>query len=273
VLKQYLNEAIETLIETAVLKVSAQKAIDGAMFGPLYHGTTEDNRKKIEADGFKIFVGSERSGDISNGYQSTNYGFTGIAPPIHHLGFGIYFTTSKTIAKKYAYGSAKGMASYYIDTPQSKILEINFGSPNTMMKWWIANGYDPELAKKDRVEATVKMTNELSKKYDAVWFKGKGLYRLLDGDQVCVFDPKIIRRLDDKLANKGEIGSRVVATADIFNKYAGVIVRKGTKGVFMGSREINPEHRHFHNGETTWVTIKWQKGGTQQVYASQVEFL
>ena len=140
------------------------------------------------------------------------------------------------------------------------------------MKWWIDNGYDPELAKKDRVSATIKLTDNLKSKYDAVWFKGKGLKRLLDGDQICVYNLDIIKQLDLSLSQKGEIGSKVIANQDI--ESYGKIIPKGTKGIILNIRKISEEHRHLHNGEDTFYEIKFAKGGRQySIYGSQIDLI
>lgn len=268
-LKSFLNEIF--ISEAPIEKISLQQAKDQKMFGPVYHGTQSSKQELIDKDGFKIFVGDERQGDISNGYQASNYN-NGIPAPIHHLGYGIYFTTVKNIAKQYSYDKNNKLNEYYLNVSPSRFLEINFGAQTTMMKWWIANGYDPELAKKDRVAATKKLTENLSSKYDAVWFKGKGLHRLLDGDQICVFNLDIIYKLDSTLSQKGEIGSKIIANQDI--KIYDKIIPKGTKGILLGKREIKPEHRHYHNGETEFYEIKFNKGGRQyNIFGSQIDFL
>lgn len=262
-LKEFLNEAL-------VEKISMQHIRDNNLFGPVYHGTLSDKQEKIDKEGFKVFVGNTGQDDISHGYGVSNY-FEGIPPPVHHLGYGIYLTTVKSIAKDFSYGGHP-KNEYYLDIDRSRFLEINFGAPKTMMKWWIDNGYDPELAKKDRVSATIKLTDNLKSKYDAVWFKGKGLRRLLDGDQICVYDLDIIKQLDLSLSQKGEIGSKVSANQDI-EKY-GKIIPKGTKGTILNIRKISEEHRHFHNGEDTFYDIKFAKGGMQyNIYGSQIDLL
>jgi hypothetical protein len=62
-----------------------------------------------------------------------------------------------------------------------------------------------------RVKATIKMTENLKQKYDAVWFKGKGIRRLLDGDQICVYNPDKIYLFDQSLNPQDEFytGDRV----------------------------------------------------------------
>ncbi len=265
-LREFLNEAL-------VEKISMQQIHDNDLFGPVYHGTTPDKLEKINKDGFKIFVGDSRDGNISHGYEVGNY-YEGIPAPVHHLGYGIYFTTVKNIAKEFSYGR-RPKNEYYLDIDRSRFLEINFGAPKTMMKWWIDNGYDPELAKKDRVSATIKLTDNLKSKYDAVWFKGKGLKRLLDGDQICVYNLDIIKQLDLSLSQKGEIGSKVIANQDIkiYDNYD-KIIPKGTKGIILNIRKISEEHRHFHNGEDTCYAIKFAKGGTQyNIYGSQIDLI
>lgn len=188
---------------------------DRKLFGPVYHGTTEDNRRKIDQQGFQVFVGDARTGGVLNGYELQNY-HDNIPAPIHHLGFGVYFTTSKTIAKKYNGGTTKGLTEFYLEVP--RLETINFGAYKTMMQWWRKNGYDmppvsdwsdKERIAQQRLQATINLTNTLKSKYDAVWFKGRGLNRLLDGDQICVFDPTRIYRLnpDKGGANENNIGT------------------------------------------------------------------
>ena len=242
-----------------ITSISQQDAFNRKMFGPVFHGTSSNNKQKIDAEGFKIFIGNERSQNISHGYENTQYGATGNIPPIHHLGFGIYFTTNKSIAKGFNNQTTSGLDTYFLDVPNLEI--INFGSPNTMMKWWIQNGYDPNLAIKDRVKATQILTDNLKSKYDAVWYKGKGLYRLLDGDQICVYDTSKIYKIDKKLNKPGEIGSKVIRLTD------------NMKGVLLNRRPIKEEYKQFHNNENEFLDVKWQKGGRDyNVYPSQVSF-
>jgi len=195
-------------------KIGEDEAVKMKMFGPVFHGTIEKKRNQIKTDGFKTFVGTSQTADVSNGYQSSDYSVD-IPAPIHHLGFGIYFTTIKNIAKKYNYGTTSGLTPYMIHAP--RLATINFGSTNTMMKWWRSNGYDMpplrELSDKNkqeseqmRVDATKRMTDILRSKYDAVWYKGKGLYNLLDGDQICVYETKNIYELDHGLTQRTNLG-------------------------------------------------------------------
>lgn len=230
------------------------------MFGPVYHGTTEERQENIGNEGFEIYIGEANTGEVAHGYLNQPY-HEGIPAPIHTLGFGIYFTTAKAIAKQFAGGTARGMKTYYLDVPNLET--INFGVPKTMMKWWVGQGYDPQLAKTNRVEATKKLTENLKSKYDAVWFKGKGLHKLLDGDQICVFDPSRVYQVDPNLAKPGDVGSKVKRLAD------------GMKGTIMSARSI-PEDiaQQYWGGETRVYSVKWTKGGTDNnVKGSQIEFL
>lgn len=236
-------------------KISLQKAQNEEMFGPVYHGTDGMSREKIEEEGFKVFIGNNEEGHIKHGYPDSSYGGTGIPPPIHHLGYGIYLTTTKAIAKRFNGDSSKGLKQYFINT--KNIQTINFGSPNTMMKWWISNGYDPELAKIDRIEATKRLTDNLKSKCDAVWYKGKGLYKLLDGDQICVFNPDLIVEVDNNLTQKGETSAKVRRKSD------------GMVGIIKDKRDANKLREHvpgsatWLNPDTNWImTITWKKGGT-----------
>ena len=211
----------ELLFEEAIQEISPQEAKDKNMFGPLYHGTAQGNIENILQSGFDV---SRSSNLAANGYRIDSYSYaTGIAPPMHHLGFGAYLTTVKAIAKQFAGGTMKGQRTFYLNS--QNILEINFGSERTMMKWWIQNGYDmtTEATKKHDVikwrEATQHLTDNLSSKYDAVWFKGKSIGRLLDGDQVCVYRPNLVMVVNPKLAGEMEIGSKVTHTQIFANDY------------------------------------------------------
>lgn len=245
----------QQLLTEQVNIISKQNAIDRKLFGPVYHGTTHEFRKKIEQQGFTI----SNPFTSRNGYDDEEYAL-GLPAPIHHLGFGIYFTTSKSIAKQFNENSLKGLNEYYLDVPRLEV--INFVSPNKMMNWWINNGYDTHAAEKGyRIQATYSLTNYLKSKYDAVWFKGKGLYRLLDGDQIVVFNPENIYKIDSSLAKPGEIGSKVIRKSD------------GMKGILINTRTIPDQFRNYHNNNTRFLEIKWKKGGkTYNNYDSDVIF-
>ena len=303
----------EILSEAAIPAISPQQAHTEQMFGPLYHGTRGD-LKAILATGFDTGksmpkgVGGWRDTPIgtSNGYNFEPYGYTGIAPPVHHLGFGAYFTTVKSIAKQYAGGTVKGMRTFYLAS--QRVLEINFGSPNTMMRWWRQQGYDLSMeATKSRdaqawIAATMKLTMHLQKDYDAVWFKGKGLHKLLDGDQVCVYDTDLIRVIEPKLASGLEVGAKVVHTQVMPERYrgsnvfyldepkpddfrsAGSLAGKGWRGIFRGDEEPRPGVGRY---PVHWIpppnivgvitptqkpphfSVKWSKGGEQYNYAPE----
>lgn len=229
----------EHLLNESLNKISLQKAKDNNFFGPVYHATTEEKLSKINDEGFKVFIGSERSGDVTNGYFNINY-YDGTPPPVHHLGYGIYFTTVKAIYKDYNRGSTKNITEYYLDVPNME--SIGFGSPKTMMKWWVSNGYDPILAKKDRVAATINLTENLKSKYDAVHFRGKGMGgRLLDGDQIVVFDPDRIYKIDNSLSGDMEIGSTVITIEDKLNYNGDIVIPKGRKGVIVSRQLVVPK--------------------------------
>jgi len=244
------------ILAAPVKKLSLQEANDRGMFGPVYHGTNSENRGKIEQEGFKVHVGEARDEGISHGYNISSYAMSR-PPPVHHLGYGIYFTTTKAIGKQFNNDSVKGLKQYYLDIP--KRATINFGASGTMMKWWLENGYDmpevkdfsdPKVAK-DRIEATKHLTEKLKSQYDAVWFKGWGLRKLLDGDQIVVFDPSKIYEVDSKLAKGLDVGAKVKRKAD------------GMVGVIRGSQTIREEHKQYAaKGATKRLEIKWKKGGT-----------
>ena len=251
-------------ILTEVKKISVEESKNKKLFGPVYHGTTEVGRKEIEEKGFRIPIGVLGAEGMSHGYELDDY-WGGIPAPTHHLGFGAYFTTVKNIAKQFNLGTARGLKSYYLDVPRLEI--INFGAPRTMMKWWQQNGYDMEPVKdwsigqvgmyqgikvmgkrlpgektqeieKRRLEATIRMTNLLKSKYDAVWYKGKGMRRLLDGDQVCVYDTDRIYEIDVQSYKGDDAGNGV------FIKAEDRVVLGKTKAtaVIKRMREVNPEH-------------------------------
>ena len=269
-------------IVAQVKKISLAEAHKRGLFGPVYHGTSPENREKIEREGFKVFIGKERDADVRHGYQAAYYA-DGKPAPVHHIGFGVYMTTIKAIAKRFNNDSLKGLKTYYLDIPRKET--INFGSNNTMMKWWVSNGYDiPQvypagdipLAKISdlRLEATKHLTDTLKEKYDAVWYKGKGLHKLLDGDQVCVFDPSRIYEIDALLSQGMEAGSKVRRKED------------GMVGVIQDVKDAEPYRTQWHTreGDTPhpWLKketkhilyVKWKKGGVDyNVQDADVEML
>jgi len=275
------------LCEAKVPKISLQQALDNKLFGPVYHGTTEANREKIDQEGFKVITGLYNTSGMSQGYSGDEYGYTGAPPPVHHLGYGAYFTTVRSIAKRFAGDTAKGMKTYFLDIPNRE--EINWGSPRTMMKWWVQNGYDPILANRGeagRYIATVKMTENLKSKWDAVWYKGKSIYRLLDGDQVCVYEPEgKIFEIDLSLSRGLDAGSKVRALRDIQwtdweGKAYGSIVPAGTLGIVKDKSKVDPEmlakwrisnNPRYNNINKYFVTVKWKKGGEKQVVDGDIE--
>ncbi len=275
------------IYEAQVPKISLQQAVDEKLFGPVFHGTTQDNLAKIDAEGFKVIVGLYGTSGMSQGYENIPYGLSGAPPPIHHLGFGVYFTTSMSNAKMFAGGTVKGMKTYFLKIPNYET--INWGSPNTMMKWWIKNGYDPKLARQGeggRYMATAKMTELLKSKWDAVWYKGKGMYRLLDGDQVCVYEPDgKIFEIDKTLSTGLQIGAKVKALRDLQwtdfeGKPYGSTVPAGTIGIVKNKQEIDPEwiakwkenpNARMKNINKYALMVKWKRGGELQVADGDVQ--
>ena len=238
---------------------SLQYAQDHKFFGPVWHGSSPKGREIIEREGFKIFYDFEPNAQsgIPNGYDDRPY-WDGIPAPIHHLGFGVYFTTVRRIAKNFNMGTERGLIDFYIDTKSNDI--INFGIPKTMMKWWVQHGYNPEIAKVDRVLATQLLTDNLKSQFDSVWYKGRGFSQLLDGDQVCVYYPEIIYKVDKALAQPGEIGSKVTRVSD------------GMTGILQQRRSL-AGYEHLHHGEIELLTVRWKKGGTEyNVYPSTIRF-
>jgi hypothetical protein len=226
-----LHEILEgrmSLFEAAVPVISPQEAKDRNLFGPVYHGTSGDINTILKTSfdpvaSIPSHVGLyNRPVGTAHGYPLDQYAW-GISAPVHHLGFGTYFTTVKAIAKSYNGDTTKNLKMFYLDVPN--MIEINFGAPNTMMKWWVANGYDmtAEATKNGDHRQWIKSTMNLTRnliKYDAVHFLGKGIRKLLDGDQICVYDPHRIFVIDAKLASGMEIGAKVFHTG-IVNQYRG----------------------------------------------------
>jgi hypothetical protein len=267
--------------------VSLQQATDNKLFGPVYHGTSSEKLEKIDKEGFRVFVGHARSGDIVNGFEVSDYS-GGIPAPVHLLGFGVYFTTNRSIAKKFNGGTSVGLKTYFLHAPKMEI--INWGSPNTMMKWWIKNGYDYKITpdtqfggtrsewggtkntlpsiREERLRATKQLTDELSSKWDAVWYKGKSRFSLLDGDQVCVYDPNNIYVMDKSLIKTGEIGSAVISKVGIDPYGRGEIkVPIGTKGIIVHKTSVasrcadHPDHWSCKECDEWYYDIKWSVGG------------
>jgi 8-oxo-dGTP pyrophosphatase MutT (NUDIX family) len=252
-------------------RISLQDAINQKMFGPVYHGATSDKTDIIDKEGFKVFIGSQEIGDrsISNGYSRKITGHYSVYPPVHHLGFGVYFTTNKSIAKRFSFGNTN-IGPYFLDIP--RMATINWGSPNTMMKWWMDNGYDPKMAQESeigRIQSTKLMTAHLRERWDGIWYKGKGIFKLLDGDQVVVFDPSRIYKIDPSLSKPGEIGSRVRAKVGIDPYNKGVIkVPIGTRGTIISVQDTSQQIKDYPDAKN-WIgdskkiyEIKFDKGGT-----------
>lgn len=255
---------------TKIPTISPQEASDTCT-GPWYHGTSEDNLSAILDQGFSWHEGEAREGNTAHGYENHPYigSRTNYPPPVHHLGYGAYLTKSKTNAKNFG-----GKVAEFWILKGARIEEINWGAPNTMMKWWLKNGYDGELALKDRVAATKALTRSLSSRFDAVYYKGKALRRLLDGDQICIYNLSILRRVDKSLAKPGEAGTKVIKTGvELPDRPGYDKIPVGMKGTVVSRRVIEPQYQSYHPGEKEWVTVKWQKGGTTQVYGSHVKSL
>jgi hypothetical protein len=236
------------LILNEVSQVGYQEIQAKKLFGPVYHGTNESNIKNILQSGFKFEIGDARTGSTAHGYEINDYA-QGIPAPVHHLGYGVYFTQIANIAKKYQ-RSGKKLINFYLDIP--RFTEINFALPNNMMKWWKANCYDmPPLnylksksideIKSMRIESTKKLTECLSSQYDAVIYKGKGIRSLLDGNQICVYDASKIYMFNPELNLQNEFmpGDRVKlkevqVAAEILSSRDNKSLRKNLLDVLFG---------------------------------------
>ena len=206
-----------------VQQVGYDQIKEKQLFGPVYHGTTQENLDKILEKGFKVIIGAARSGGVSHGFEVGGWAGGNIPPPVHFLGYGVYFTQSKDQVKLYNNNSLRGIRAFYLDAPNMEV--INFQAPHKMFRWWRDNGYDMEaienasdyssgeflmggkIAKiparksqseimsveQKRVEATKRMTEVIKSKWDAVLFTGKSICGSnLDGNQVCIYDPSRI---------------------------------------------------------------------------------
>lgn len=266
------NQFFESKIN--IKTISYQEALDKKLFGPVYHGTLQSNWEKIYDTGFKVFIDqpSFLGGNVRNGYSNEPYYNTGKIPPIHHLGYGVYFTKSKDKARKLNNNTNINLKEFFLDVP--RLAKINFTSPKKMMQWWEDNGYDSELALTNRIEATKKLTDNLKEKYDGVYFVGKsGFYSALDGDQIIVFDPSRIYLADRSLSKDYEIGSKIKLIKDItYPNSNNVIIPKGTIGIIKRKhpaqemrdywKKIGNEDEHWTKNSEYVYTITFNKGGT-----------
>jgi len=254
-------------------KVSRAEARN--MFGPVFHGTTEMNRQLIKNQGFQFFKTPPRQGNVSHGFKLQAWQ-EGAPPPIHFLGYGVYFSVSKTQASLYnrrkdgRAGSTVGLTPYYINAPRLK--EMNLASPRKMMDWWRENGYDmpsleslhnlqPSEINQMWIEATDSMTKVLRSQWDAVHFVGKGFGTLLDGNQICVYNPENICVIDETSEPELDAGNGV------FIKIGDRIQVKGTKatGIITSMRveerdDLWPKMRIHSN---YYLTLNQPKGFDQ----------
>lgn len=280
-----ITEVIEPLTEGPVQRISKQQAMDRGMFGPVYHGSSEENRAAIAQHGFKVH-GVDDDIAASNGFLGKfDAGYPGI-PPVHLLGYGVYFTPSPSVAKQYNRNSMRGVIEYYLDVP--RLEEIGFTSTNTIWRWWVQHGYDfsPELyarrketynnyainhaLMREQIRATKKMTEVLASQYDAVYLRRNAFRRGVDDTQICVYDPRRIYQIDKTLSVGLDVGARVVATGafperyrnsndyymddlrpDDFGSYGKLGASgKGWKGIFRASDEdepLNPDSYYAQN--------------------------
>lgn len=269
-----LRELHSSFINESLNVTTEQEASDRGLFGPVYHGSSPENLANIRKDGFRVI---RSGGDKSHGYPDEEYGSTGYPPPVDHLGFGVYFTTVKSIGKKFNNNSVRGLVKFYLDVP--RLEDINFGVPKTMMKWWIANGYNIDEGI-GQIKATENLTTQLSSRYDAVWFKGKGMYTLLDGDQVCVYDPTKIYVVDNSSVSGFDLGATVMHSGKVPRRYEGredsyFIPPAGMKGKIVSKNHIPFERwnddmlakMHLDPSvDKNWVSVKWKKGGVHSSY-------
>ena len=241
--------------------ISLKDAEDMKLFGPVWHGTSSSTRDLIQQEGFKVFEGEAGTGNVSHGFENPREYALGHLPPVHFLGYGVYFTTSRNVAKMFNGGSMQGLNTYYLNVPRMET--INFNAPHTMMKWWLRNGYDPQVAKTDRVAATKLLTDSLSSRFHAVFHKGGGWKTIDMGPQIVVFDPSRIYLVDLALSKPGEIGCKVMRKAD------------GMKGTLLAIRSIPSEiGKQYHGGAERFLQVRWQRGGTDHnVYDRDVEFV
>ena len=233
---------------SALQRVSPAQIQQMKLIGPFYHGTTETNFSSIMDEGFTFAEEEAHTGTTRHGFPNVNFGYTDCPVPVHFLGYGTYFTSVKSLARDYDARRSKSEVfkyQFYINAP--RLLKINFAASNSMVKWWIKHGYNPEIAKIDRVGATQDLTRNLKKDYDAVFFTSAGIHgaRMLDGNQICVYDPVNIFLLDQDLALPFEEGSHVVSK------------EHGTTGTVQATKSyglIGPEGDNLINVAWDWTT-------------------
>lgn len=276
-----LFEVIKThnIYEGVIPSVTTQEAVNKSMFGPVYHGSTPEKLEKIKNTGFKIIKAPTGSPGVSHGYPDEPY-HGGFSPPMHHLGFGVYFTTVKAIGKRFNNDSERGLFQYYLDVPRKET--INFAATGTMMKWWQANGFNIADGV-GQYKATENLTHELSSKYDAVWFKGKTMYRTLDGDQVCVYDPRRIYILDNSAVGGHDLGAMVKIEQWMPPRYEGREDQYFMPGPNIKGKIIRKDLIPYDNfdperlalmkldpaKDKNWISVTWSHGGTHLNYTEQ----
>ena len=65
------------------------------MFGPVYHGTSEDYRQAIHQQGFQVYAGTRQTvAGKSHGYDVGEYA-AGRPAPVDHIGFGTILLLSR----------------------------------------------------------------------------------------------------------------------------------------------------------------------------------
>jgi hypothetical protein len=189
------------LYEEAQELVTTRVAEGRGYSGPFYHGTEHLYRKnEILQNGFRIFIGPARSGDVAMGFAWDPQN----PMPVHPLGYGVYLTRSMDYAKVYAYGNREKVIKCYLRVPQSEIFNVNFQAMTTWNKFWRENGFNPELvkSKQDRTTATVEMTRQLSSKFRAIEYTNKKMMGAGNGigdkTQICVYNPADIVIVDEE---------------------------------------------------------------------------
>jgi len=110
-LKKSLVKYAFPAMEAPVPSISPQEAHDTCYDTPFYHGTLPEVITDIKEHGFKWQEGEKGSEGMSHGYDNTNY-YEDCPAPVHHLGYGIYLTQIKSIAKDFGYGSMRNVVTF-----------------------------------------------------------------------------------------------------------------------------------------------------------------
>jgi hypothetical protein len=98
------------------------------------------------------------------------------------------------------------------------------------------------------------------------------MYRVLDGDQVCVYDPSNIYLVDPSMSKEFEIGSKVVLVQDLVEYKHEYADKSGNGTVVFQSRNKNPfpEDKYYSASKVIGTVLIVPKGMTGEIKNSYV---